>query len=486
MDWRMRHTQPVIPDYSSGLSALGSALDVFSEQSQRRRQAAEYRRQNDLQEQRLAQQAERDRIKYETDLSDRNGKIAQDVSRLVREGRYAEAEALAASSSYTDPRTGQRRSVGFDRGGERPNPDFQPLQLEAPPEGPAQANPYSGAAGMFQLKPPDPELMSKANPYEGLSSMMGATRQTKPSMTMPTGERVEFEPGEAEDFKVQQASDTADRLVQAATAPGTPPELASRYMTEANRIRASLPGASSQHLRNVETMEDKQAFEGQQGDLNRQNKKDLAAMRRRGAAGGGLKRDKAELDIQKKKLDIDQEYWEAAEKTARNLGLANVVKQKAQLNDMAMQVAGANDNAALASIVAGSFTKYAQGGTGVISDADLRFFWQKVGGLGIRTDQMFEDAISGKLGTDKQKIVQDAVQTLIRSSRQREAELGNAIATSVGARTDGTGRVPAILQAMTPNYFKTWNAERANAGDSGAMQTEEAEADARLRRLRGR
>jgi hypothetical protein len=303
---------------------------------------------------------------------------------------------------------------------------------------------------------------------------------------MPGGERVEFDPEEGQRFKLQEAEKTAERLVTAASAPGTPPDLARRYLAEAERIRAAVPGASGQHLRNVETMEDKQVHDTALNTTNNATKVQIAQMRKRGGGKGGggpsLKDKKAELDIRKKELDIDQEYFEAAEKTGRQLGMANVIKQRAALQDMATAVAGAADNAALASMISGAFAKYAQGQSGVLSDKDMSHFWSKIGGIGVRTEQAMHDAYSGKLGPDKQRIVREAIEELKAASDVREAALGEAMASSVAARTDGKARVPAILQTYTPKYLKQWQAQQANAGDKGSLGAIEAEMEARLKK----
>ena len=169
------------------------------------------------------------------------------------------------------------------------------------------------------------------------------------------------------------------------------------------------------------------------------------------------------IEKNQKVLNIEQDYETTAQRVIQNYKYADLRQGRGKLLDLATAVAGADENAALAAITAGAFTKMAQGGSGVVSDNDLRVFWGNIGGLGVRTEQAFRDAIDGKLGPDKQKAVQAAVNTLIASSDRRSDEIGQAIANAVGRLPGGQERVPGILKVWVPSYAARLEAQEKKA-----------------------
>lgn len=417
-DWRLRNINPVIPDYSKGLAAIDDAVEYRSDRADKRRAAEQYKRQNDLAEKRLAEQNVRDRTKHEMDVSKRNEDISAKVAELARQGRLKEAEVLSRSAAYIDPRTGEQRSPEFDPGGERMNPDFNPLKLQMPePGAPNEGGEAAPSPMGMQLKRPD---VPSPEQYQGIASMMGTTRRViKPSMVMPGGDRVEFDPEEGQRFKLEQAGQEADRLAQAAAAPGTPPDLARKYLAESERIRASLGGASNQHLRNTELMEDKQQFQGEQAgkyDLTAEQKMQLQRERMaRKAAAGGKKPSDERADT-KLELAITQAGRLLAKDIAAQNGYKEIQLQNGKFNSMAGQLA-ADPNAALDAVTAGSFVKMAQGGTGVVSDQDMEVFWKRIGGAENRSWQWVQNVIDGKINPEKRAEVAEAVQWLAQNAK---------------------------------------------------------------------
>ena len=187
-------------------------------------------------------------------------------------------------------------------------------------------------------------------------------------------------------------------------------------------------------------------------------------------------RPKAGVVDTQRGLNIEQEYWDAADKTFKTLGGAAMVKDRAKLEEMAGHVAGAAHNAALASVVAGGFTKYAQGGSGVISDADLMFFWQKLGGIAARTKQSIENLLTGNLTPDIQEQVDGALKQMVQAAKTREIKIGRAIETRISSMQGGRERVGPILKTLTPGYYNKWVNKRAKSGDEGAVKALEDEA----------
>lgn len=70
------------------------------------------------------------------------------------------------------------------------------------------------------------------------------------------------------------------------------------------------------------------------------------------------------------------------------------------------------ENAALDSTTAGAWTKLAQGGTGVVSDNDVKVFWKRIGGLGVQTADQLEGILTGKISHPKRNLVLDAARWL--------------------------------------------------------------------------
>jgi hypothetical protein len=80
-----------------------------------------------------------------------------------------------------------------------------------------------------------------------------------------------------------------------------------------------------------------------------------------------------------------------------------------------------NDKTAAGDVIAGgTFAKEAQGGTGILTDADLRYFWEKIGGIGVRTESELSTALGGGMGDEKRKIVMQAVDNIFT---RKNAEL---------------------------------------------------------------
>lgn len=167
-------------------------------------------------------------------------------------------------------------------------------------------------------------------------------------------------------------------------------------------------------------------------------------------------------------INVSNQYWEAADKVWKDLGGAANWKDQSKVNEMLSNITGATDNAALASLVAGSFTKYAQGGTGVISDADLKYFWQKIGGLGLRAEQLLADYSSGNLAPDKKRILADAMKGLVSASQRTEARIGTAVENRLHAMPGGDAYIEQYLKTKTPSYYQTWVKNQGGVRGGGA------------------
>lgn len=182
------------------------------------------------------------------------------------------------------------------------------------------------------------------------------------------------------------------------------------------------------------------------------------------AEGDGAKKD---LDLQRKGLDIEKQYQGAVQSMLALKKYGEVVHNDRKLAELARNAMGGVDNPALAAMVKGAFVKYAQGGTGVVSDQDMKVFWDRMGGLGVRTLQALEDVMSGGLVTEKAKMVQAAIDEMAASSRANYDDMGKSVVNTLHNMPDGDSRIPRFLKTYAPSYHKTWLANRAKNGPEG-------------------
>lgn len=142
------------------------------------------------------------------------------------------------------------------------------------------------------------------------------------------------------------------------------------------------------------------------------------------------------------------------QKVMQNTGYKETAVQNRKYNEMAATLAGAKDNAALAAAGAGTWVKMAQGGTGVISDSDMKQFWGRIGGIPDRVENYIENALSGKMGAEKQKIVADAVRQLARAARGELENIGRQIETRLQGEAEDIPwvkkRIPVYLDTYVP------------------------------------
>lgn len=168
--------------------------------------------------------------------------------------------------------------------------------------------------------------------------------------------------------------------------------------------------------------------------------------------GGGGGNGEPSVKAQKDMAELSTKVDGIVQKVIQNTGYKEAAIQNRKYNEIAVTLAGAKDNAALAAAGAGSWVKMAQGGTGVISDSDMNVFWGKIGGVPDRVDNYIETALSGKMGAAKQKIVADAVRTLAKSARGELEKVGQQIQT----RLDGEAADIPWVKSRIPVYLDTY------------------------------
>ncbi len=453
-EFSLRFPQPVNTaiDFSSGLDKIAVAIAAKKERERMAAKDAEYARQNDINEQRLRMQDAEHQQDRAASMSAANGSLAGKLGELVRGKRFAEADVLAASSQYTDPRTGQMVRPTYDRG------DPGEPQQETPGfDGLMKALPMWGGVHEVVSSQPGMEGFGKAMKFGGRPAR-------NPSVTTATGQRVEFDPGEmerAEQAKNEEKKSKAMAMLQdpqMAPVFASKPQIRDALLLQAGLVGAGADGAMRGQVANAEGREDAQAFSAGQNELNRANAVKLKGMSK---GSGGPKASDVRGD---KRLGLQEEAQARllAKDVLSGLGFKEVQAQNRKFNDMAAAVS-ANPNAALDAVTAGSFVKMAQGGTGVISDSDMEQFWNRIGGVGDKSAQWVENVLSGKIDQDKRAKVAEAVKWLA-------SQAGNNLKTIRGSMEYAFSKSPNLSSygaQMTGIYFPEARQEATAGGKSG-------------------
>ena len=126
-------------------------------------------------------------------------------------------------------------------------------------------------------------------------------------------------------------------------------------------------------------------------------------------------------------LDAEGKLDNVVQKVLTNTGYKAEALQDRKFNQLSTVIAGAKNNAALAQAGAGAWVKQAQGGTGVLSDKDMNVFWDRIGGVPDRVENYIDQALSGKMGAERQRTVSEAVKTLAGTARAGMERIGGQI-----------------------------------------------------------
>lgn len=437
------------------------AMDAAAAQREERRRydlelqmkrdaAAQYARQNDLNVSRLAQQDQRDQQKHEMDVSDRNRKLTGDLGGLVAGGQFGEADALAAGSQYIDPRTGKATTPTFDRGApgtpDSTTPDYKGMMKALPMWGGVQEA-INAEPGMEDV---------------GAPVTTPGKAAVNPSITTATGERVEFSPDERSQ-RAQQVAEKKREGIMAMLAGN--PNLSARAR-EAAELQAGLVGAQASGQANAaitgaESQRHGQEFTGEQNDLNRANAIRLKGMGgKKGPTGADTRGDK--------RIEMAEEGGarQLAKDVLASYGFKEVQAQNRKFNDMSAELT-ANPNAALDAVIAGTFVKQAQGGTGVISDSDMDAFWNRIGGVSDKSSQWVSNVLSGKIDPDKRAKVAEAVQWLASQAGANLKEIQGAMTHAFANSKNYSAYGDQMIGTYFPGARKA-KPDAAGGGGSGA------------------
>jgi hypothetical protein len=119
-------------------------------------------------------------------------------------------------------------------------------------------------------------------------------------------------------------------------------------------------------------------------------------------------------------------------------------------------------NAALDAATSGQWVKLAQGGTGVISDSDMKVFWKAIGGLGDYVEGQVQGLINGRIAEGKRAIVVQAVQHLGQTAQANLAKAQKALEYHF----DTSPNLAEYKDQMVGTYFPGY---RAKAVDRRAI-----------------
>lgn len=382
-----------------------------------------------------------------------------DAARTLAESRRI------SMSPYTAMKTPMPTSPNLLDVGPMPEPPpIEPPALGEAPSLPPDPREHEEAVRDWNLDTMGNEFLQDQHAQETAAAEAANAREEEAAkgryqLTMPAGNQIfmsALADQQARMAKMNEATRAMEKFRPAATTP---------YQQEAWRQVHGLVASGV-------LPPDKDSVAAAYAKLEADLRGEAAALERVKAAP----RPDVGLSNEKKRLDIEQEYMTAAETTLAKKGYVDVVKDQRKLGMLSEQVAGAADSAALAAITAGAFTKYAQGGVGVVSDNDLRVFWERIGGLGVRTWQAVENILSGTLLPEKQKDVQKAVDQLLSASRRHEKEIGIDLVHNISALPGGVERLPRVLGTYARSYLPIWQAQQAkkNKGAAKSLNDEAA------------
>jgi hypothetical protein len=169
---------------------------------------------------------------------------------------------------------------------------------------------------------------------------------------------------------------------------------------------------------------DQQAAERAENARLQREQSDVNNRRIAGAIGAGkgtVTTEKVAAGDRAEEATVDQ----MTKNVFGNLGFKEARTVGGKYTRMAQMLS--KPNAASDAVVAGSFVKEAQGGSGVISDSDMEQFWGKIGGAETRTKQWVEDVLNGKIHPEKRAIVAQTVNALAQFELEKQEKVKDAL-----------------------------------------------------------
>jgi hypothetical protein len=333
---------------------------------------------------------EKMRAQQEGRTSNAGKSAVENVQKALATGNVDLARAVAADGGITDFRT-------------------EPYQPEAPPI-PEQGEPTMGfAQPSYESQDIEPPKSGPAPavPQDQLDAARASSERRVASFSKG-GQRLQFDVGdsgpEGEAIKTLEsyASGTNGDLAQIASA--------NIGLVKSNSLKPS------DALKRVQD-----AFFKLRGqDISSANAARAASGRNRDDARGDARLD-AENEM--KALGFGKATLEAAGyKNARSS-----YEQFTKMTDMALAGNGLLDQA-----VIGSWTKEAQGGVGVLTDADVDLFWNEAGSWADRNWNTINKVLTGKMMPERRAQALEAVKVLKGRAAANMAEARRRLRSGVG------------------------------------------------------
>lgn len=484
------------PDFQKGPRSFADIADVIHKMRDQQRANAQLSMQQERDKntnaynQGLLQQG-KEGLAYKRERDAVTDKQARE--KHVYESFLKGREALEKGDDGTAQFIGGQAGIDFARK-QVQMPEAPRLQLQEPGDLQIKEQAAQGLLGLTgRLKRPDmlgPEQTPETQQFAQGMQQYGrdfadASKQGRMyTATLPGGRTIEIDPEAAAEKEREQKrlEFEASKANLDSVSAGLPEQV--RAAMALNHMLGSTSMGNVEKQGTIGALSQAAAHSQQDKmfDKNAALQKELMRMRPRPTGGGGS--GTKDLDRTKKELDVEGKYTLEVQKVLTNYGFKELNTQAVKFESLLDQIAGASDNAALNAIARGSFVKMSQGGVGVISDNDMRVFWDRIGGLGMRASEAWQGYKDGTLSPDKRKIVQSAIADMHAKARENVDSIGGAIETRLSGLPGGQERVPTFLKTYAPGYFDRYNAKRAKGGDQGAIDELDRQADQWLKEMR--
>lgn len=405
--------------------------------------AGEYKRQNDL----VEQGQKRSDQRFEVEEAKRMGTEGGNIFGALDQGRLGEAQHIAQSAQFMDPKTQKLRGISL-----APLPNQMPAPGTAPqaPQMPEFVGPLETPEMAQQRQGPNAAL--DVMQQQAKREQFGADEASLPQRTAEYGQKkaaydkaeanpdyeltyprmdaegnpitLRYNAGERQGAKDAKNKERAEKLI-AMIGPNTPASVQQKIMEEAGLVQAGAGKETGAAIGGRSDTVQKQGWQGGENTKDRSLKMEIAQLqalsrRSRAAAAGGKKDDKADLELETKLDGIVQNV-------VRNTGYKDRVTDDRRFNQMALTIAGAGQNAALAAAAAGQWVKQAQGGVGTISDSDMKQFYTRIGSLGMKAEDAIAGYMEGTMGEGKRAVMETAIKELAAGAKRGMEDVNGRI-----------------------------------------------------------
>lgn len=174
---------------------------------------------------------------------------------------------------------------------------------------------------------------------------------------------------------------------------------------------------------------------------------------KRAAADRALREEKDDLDKANKRSLISQRYLNEAKGVLDLLGYKNVRTDSEAQEELRVIAGGADQHAALATLLRGRWAKFGQG-AGVLTDHDLSIFYERLGGIAQQFGTTVSQMLSGVVTPEVRKEIEIAIDVLRRNTEARQTQMAKQFSAHFNASEDGRQRLPAMLQTFFPAYWE--------------------------------